>query len=310
MMRPAKLLISVLIWVLLMWFVFRSVGTLPGRAEWAEMLAQGGGQAFAAFALCFVTAMALRAARFGYLIRKAAAVPWRDIALAFPWLFMLGGVTPFRLGDAARADWVRRRGGSGPQTLGLWVAERATDMLMLVTLGLGSLAFAPSTGGLQIPLMFIAVLVLAGYVGLALVLGRDHGAGGQTGWRKAVIEAASGFRYMRQPRRHAAVLALSVAIWAVMGAGFWLGLGLALDQNVPVSMAVLCMCAVNLAGVLSAAPGNIGSFQAAALLVLGLYGINAEPALISSTILQAAGLSLTIVLGLLFGAIWVLRKRG
>jgi len=114
---------------------------------------------------------------------------------------------------------------------------------------------------------------------------------------------------MREPRRHAVVLALSVAIWAVMGAGFWLGLSLALGQSVPVSMAVLCMCAVNLAGVLSAAPGNIGSFQAAALLVLGLYGISAEPALISSTILQAAGLSLTIVLGLLFGAAGLAFRR-
>lgn len=309
-MRRAKIVISVLIWALLMWFVLRSVGTLPGRAEWQEMLAQGGWRAFAAFGLCFVTAMTLRALRFGYLIRKAALVPWRDIALAFPWLFMLGGVTPFRLGDAARAEWVRRRGGSGPHTLGLWVAERATDMLMLVTLGLGSLAFAPSTSALQTPLALLAGLVLAIYVGLALVVGRDYGGASRAGWRRAVIEAASGFRYMRQPGRHAVVLVFTLAIWGVMGLGFWLGLSLALGQTVPVSMALLCMCAVNLAGVLSAAPGNIGSFQAAALMVLGLYGIGAEPALISSTILQAAGLSLTIVLGLLFGAAgFVLGRR-
>lgn len=285
--------VQTVLWFGLLWFVWQSVEKLPGRAEIAAFARAGALEALAAFAVLFALALVLRALRFGYLIRRVSLIGWTEILVAFPWLFMIGAVTPFRLGDLARAEWVRARGGDGPHTIGLWLAERATDMLCLVTLGLVGMALAPAAESYRPILLMLTALVLGAYVLLSLspLFERYIPVG-------SLRRVLAGLSYLHSPREHLRVLLASLVIWAVMTAAFWLGLRLALDQPVPLAMALLCVTFVNLAALISAAPGNIGSFQAAAILSLGFFGVTAETAFLVSSALHAGGLGVTLFAGL------------
>lgn len=287
-----RMMLQALMWALLMWFVIQSVEKLPGRAEIADFAQAGALPGMAVFALLFLVALVLRALRFGYLIRKAVPIRWSRILIVFPWLFMIGAVTPFRLGDVVRANWVQRHGGSGPHTIGLWLAERATDMLCLVTFGLVGVALTPSADVHRPVLLGLAGIILVGYFSLSFA----HRLERRLPWR-SLQGVLSGFSYMRVPREHMRILVSSIVIWSVMAAAFWSGLSLALGDVVPLPMVLTCMAFVNLAALISAAPGNIGSFQAAAILALGFFGISAETALLVSSALQAGGLGLTLLAG-------------
>ncbi|MEM9580134.1 MAG: lysylphosphatidylglycerol synthase transmembrane domain-containing protein [Pseudomonadota bacterium] len=285
--------VQTVLWFGLLWFVWQSVEKLPGRAEIAAFAGAGALEALAAFAVLFTLALVLRALRFGYLIRRVAPIGWREILVAFPWLFMIGAVTPFRLGDLVRAEWVRARGGDGPHTIGLWLAERATDMLCLVTLGLVGMALTPAAESYRPVLLTLTAGVLGAYVLLSLSpLFERHIP------VDSLRRVLAGLSYLHHPREHLRILLASFVIWAVMTAAFWVGLWLALDQPVPLAMALLCVTFVNLAALISAAPGNIGSFQAAAILSLGFFGIPAETALLVSSALHAGGLGVTLCAGL------------
>lgn len=296
------LVLQAMLWIVIIWFFWRSLERLPTRQEIRTFIEQGAGAAMLAFAGFFLLALGVRTLRFGYLLRKAAPLAWTEIARAFPWLFMIGAITPFRMGDVARAGWMRRQGGSGAHTIGLWIAERATDMLCLVIMGLWGLALAPKSESFRAPLILLAICVLLGYLGLAvieLLWNRWRNGRAATGVAGTVENMISGFAYMRNPRLHGAMLGLSLLIWTLMASAFWAGLTLTLGESATVSMALLCMVFVNFAALISAAPGNIGSFQAAFIVAVQFYGVSAEAGLLVSSALQAAGLSTTLAAGLL-----------
>lgn len=297
--KPAwRYLVFLTVWAVLIGFVVRSVGRMPSHEDWASFAQRGALPGASIFAVCFLIALTMRAYRFGFLIRVLVSLNWRTIAYAFPWLFMLGAVTPFRLGDVARADWVRRRGGSAATTLGLWLAERATDSIILICLAATGTALAP-VSVLQ-PAVLWGLLAVVGGGYLALWLANDQlqsalcllpriGA--------TLAEVVGGFQYMKHSHLHFGIIALSVAIWGVMALGFWGATNLTLGLDLPLGAALLCVSTVNLAAIISAAPGNLGSFQAAFIASLALYGVSAADALMASAVLQGTGLTITLLMG-------------
>ncbi|MBW4710804.1 flippase-like domain-containing protein [Roseobacter sp. YSTF-M11] len=305
-----RIAIYVAIWIVLGLFLYASLDRLPSRSEWAEVIARGGGPAVAAFGAAFFAAFVLRLLRFGVLTRRSVPVRWSGIIRAFPWLFMLGAVTPFRLGEGVRAHWVQRQGGSGVTAVGNWAAERWTDLILLVVfLSLGIAAVAVEGFGAAAVTLLMAGLI-AGY--LLVWFGRPRlmqVAGRLPVAREAAQRLIRSFDYMSDTRLHATIVLMTLAIWALMALGFWAALSLILDTPVPVALALGCVGAVNLIALVSAAPGNLVSFQAAMVAVMTAWGHSAVDALLASILIQSTGLTIAISLGLLSWGAQVLRAR-
>lgn len=296
-----------LAWLALALFLWKAVDNLPDRDNWRLFQYQGAYKAMLAFAAFFILALALRSIRFGVLARQSAPVPWPGIILAFPWIFMIGAITPFRLGESYRAIWIRKHGGTSSRMIGYLFGERFSDLVILCTLLLVGLVSAPVVGAsseTDVVYLFL-FLAVAGYALLWLASlnagriermlhGRAHFA----------VDLLGAFSYMRQPRLHLATIALSVSIWAAMAAAFYSAL-LLMDVSPAVGLAgaLCCLGAVNLAGLLSAVPGNVGSFQAAMVASLIMFNVPAVDALVASVVLQVAGLTTTFALGFLARAL-------
>lgn len=308
--QSIRIAVYVAIWIILGLFLYGSLDRLPSRSEWANVIAQGGGPAMAVFGLAFFAAFVLRLLRFGVMTRRGVSVPWSEIVRAFPWLFMLGAITPFRLGEGMRAHWVQRQGGSGLTAVGNWAAERWTDLIMLVVfLSLGIAAVAVEGFGVA-AIAVIMLVLIAGYLLVWLcrpllmqIAGRLPVA------REAVQRLISSFDYMSDIRLHATIVVMTMLIWVFMTLGFWAALSFILDMPVPVALALGCVGAVNLIALVSAAPGNLISFQAAMVAVMTAWGYSAVDALLASILIQSTGLIIAITLGLLSWGVQMLRAR-
>lgn len=92
------------------------------------------------------------------------------------------------------------------------------------------------------------------------------------------------------------VIALTVAIWGVLALGYYAVLS-SMFPDIHWSAAVLVLCAVNLTGIIWISPGNIGIYEAAAVLALSAYNIAPDMALIAAIGLHAVVLVSTVVVG-------------
>jgi uncharacterized membrane protein YbhN (UPF0104 family) len=296
---------AVLFWVVLICALLAFVERFPPAERWWAFLTPDRLAALGWFAGLFIVSTLLRSVRFGVLVRSSAPVGWSAVLTAFPWLFMLGALTPFRLGEGLRAVWIRKYGGSPGEAIGFLVGERAIDLLMLLVMGTLGLLMAYSPGGVSaaVPALFlvffVAVLTVATLMGprLAIAAGRV-GVLGRLGVPRLILAVA----FLR--RRHLALpmIGLSVAIWAGMAVAFLIPLQAMVGLS-SIGGACLSVAAVNLIRIVSPAPGNIGSYQAAMVAALLLYGVSAEDGLIAAVLLQVAMLTVMVGQGVLAHAV-------
>jgi uncharacterized membrane protein YbhN (UPF0104 family) len=297
--RAWKLVLLTLGWAALIYFLVRSLNRLPSLDEWGRFLHGDAISAGLVFGACFLVCTALRTFRFGYLLRLSSPVPWREITLAFPWLFMIGAITPLRLGEGLRAVWIRQHGGASIDAIGYWFAERWTDLIMLAAFALIGIVAAPAVAGLGLWAWLVAGSMIAGYFVLWLVA---RPVLGRLGEKLPVGADLSGrflnaLRYMDSPKVHGAVVGLTVAIWLILAFGFWVVLNAAFGGGVSFAVALGCVAAVNLSAFLSVAPANLGSFQAAMIAMLALYGFGPETGFMAAVLIQGIGLVVTLVTG-------------
>lgn len=298
--RPwGRLFVSFALWVAFLWLLFRMLGQLPSREEWLQFTGDGSARAVILFFTCFSLATFFRAIRFGYFLRTADRIPWPRIILDFPWLFLLGAITPFRLGEGYRAFWVRKLGGNPGSTLLYWAIERVYDLvILLIFLFLGIRA----SGGLEFlmevaPDRRILLLLVASIAAVALVAialrNRRYGQAAQNQRIRLKTVLAKLFL----PSVHLVMLLLSLLIWTCMFAAFFLPLKVLFGETPPYYAILLTLAAVNLASLLTVAPGNIGSYQAAMVLSLASYGYDEHLAFMASVVLNAANLATVVLLG-------------
>jgi uncharacterized membrane protein YbhN (UPF0104 family) len=291
-----KVTISIIAWAILIFFVIQSIDTLPDAETWENLVSRRAVEAFLAFAAAFSLALVLRTYRFGFLIRRLAPIPWHDIALSFPWLFLIGAVTPFRLGEGMRGVWARERNIPISSTLSYWVVERVCDLMALGVITVVGFALATSSTVSSIYIALLLGLAVLAYGVLwsfhnriAALLAKVPKIG--TGLGNMVL----GFSFMRDSSLHLRVVAVTGLIWAVMVIGFAAAFTIYLAEPLPLTLALAATGAVNFAALLSGAPGNLGAFQAAVVACFIAYGLPAENGLMASFIPQSAGL-LTILL--------------
>ena len=96
-----------------------------------------------------------------------------------------------------------------------------------------------------------------------------------------------GLRVLRSPGQSLLVLALSMLVWVFEGGLYW-GVMKALGLELSFLSLLLIEGVVNLVLLIPAAPGGLGTFDAAAKFMLSLFGIPAEQALGYALILRVA----------------------
>ena len=96
-----------------------------------------------------------------------------------------------------------------------------------------------------------------------------------------------GLRVLRSPGQTALVLALSMLVWILEGGLYW-SVMKALGLDLSFMSLLLIEGVVNLVLLIPAAPGGLGTFDAAAKFMLSLFGTPAEQALGYALILRVA----------------------
>jgi uncharacterized membrane protein YbhN (UPF0104 family) len=287
-------------WILLVFLLWRMMDRLPGWSDWSRFSTPENIKAALIFCGLFAVATMLRALRFGFLIRRSVRVSWRHIAVAFPWLFFLGALTPFRSGEGMRGIWVRRHNGDTPTVIGYWLGERVTDTLALVVMIFFGAGYAPAFGVESETVIKVIGLAFAiSYVTLWFFLPHLSRIISRLGAlrRIGIDRLLESFSYMRHARTHFSMVVLTCAIWLVMALAFYQALR-TMVGDLPVASAFLALGFVNLASLVSGAPGNVGSYQAAMVGALAAYHIKPESAFMASVILHGSNLAITITMGL------------
>lgn len=177
--------------------------------------------------------------------------------------YMANNILPARAGDLLKAVLSSREAGTATADgFGALVAERVLDVAALV------LVFAVLVTTLRLPLgvegwmlaLVIGGLLVAGAA--AALLGRDTGAGRRL--RELAARLLAPTRRLCSPTG-AALLALSVVLWLVEGSVYAV-LGAVAGVHLSLVDGLYIMALANLVALVPAAPGYLGTFDAAVIL--------------------------------------------
>jgi uncharacterized protein (TIRG00374 family) len=275
------------------------------------------GPELALAALFFLATLAVRSLRWRYMLAVHQPVGYRPCLSATCVSFLANNILPFRLSDLVRVGVLRQLAGvSAARSLGTVAVERVLDILTLVVFLGGYLALIGG-GEHRAELLTAGWLALAGGAALVavLVVGyrfRDRFAGVVTrvgGWVSPALgpklgalvgKFLEGFQVFATTRQAVQMLLLSAALW---GAGViqYYFVGQALDLGLPPQAFVVVLFTAALGAIIPAAPGAVGTFDAAAWAGLYLVGMhNMEQGLAFAAVLHATEWVLMNVTGLYF----------
>src|SRR3954469_14514907 len=249
------------------WATRQPLPHLPG----AGAALPGIGAGLALYAL----ATLLRGERWRALLSDAGARCSRGDAVGLTTIGYMGNnALPARAGDVMKAVLsARRTGAPTAGAVGVLVAERMLDAAAL------GLVFVVLVTTLHLPLgvpgwalAAVAAALLAGSA-VAWMLGRRTAAGRRLRALVATVLAPSRRLWSR---RGAALLLLSMALWLVEG-GVYAVVGGVAGIDLGLLDGLYVMALPNIAALVPAAPGYVGTFDAAVLLGIGLVTSAAHP---------------------------------
>lgn len=295
----ARTALAAAVWALLIWFFAATIDRLPDAAD-LRLLATGesAGAALLLAAL-FVAATLVRALRWRGLMAPVPVIPFIRVFAVFAWTFLASTVTPFRAGDALRPAWVHRQGGSFLQSAGALIAERLADLAVLAAFLLLAVAAARGdSGGVWAAGAAAPVLALLAAAALAPGLQRRTASGDGAGaLARGFAALVRGLAQAAAPMALLRLTVLTLVVWGIIALGYHAVLA-ALFPALHWTAALAVPAAVNLAGMLPASPANLGPYEAAAVFILGLYGVPPDAALAAAIALHAVVLLTTALIGL------------
>lgn len=245
---------------------------------------------------------------------KVLLLPMKPVSLLrlFPILsagYMANNIYPARAGDLLRTILLRKKEGVPiSASLATIIVEHLFDgiaILALVLLNLGQLtSFAPNSqwvGIIEKSAFWVGLifgLILLVFIGMVLLPEKMHGF---TTWvinhlvptrfREAIggiIEKfTDGLRVLRSPLQSLLVMAQSVLIWVIETGLYW-GVMKAMGFNLNYQSLLLVVGIVNLVLLVPAAPGGLGTFDAATKSMMELFGVSPENALGYALLLRVA----------------------
>jgi uncharacterized protein (TIRG00374 family) len=218
---------------------------------------------------------------------------WHAIAMGF----MANNILPLRIGEVVRTFAVSRLGNVGlGAALSSIAVERIFDGLTLVallalalfladipadvTLGSVSLTHAASVAGALAAGALAAAIAVVVFPRAAERLVAALIPNNRLSARLIAIleDLQQGMQALRSPARVASVVAWSAALWFTNGVAFYVAFQ-AFDIPVDMAGALLVLGVLALGVAAPSAPGFVGVFEAAILLVLGrLYGVTDDVA--------------------------------
>lgn len=294
--RHFRTIVGIVLSLLLLGWALRDVSP---RAVLRE-LADADPFLFAVGVSMAVAAMAIRAVRWGVLLRPLGVrVPFRPRYAAVVVGFAANNVLPARVGEFARALTLSRiapvSAGASFATL---VLERIFDAMVLVALLFVTMASADfpmggEVGGVDLTSaarLIAGVMLLAGLVLFAMVvapasvvrIGERMAAPMPVRIRDALLAALhsflAGLAVLRSAPLFVASIFLALFQWIFGAASFLVTFRAFGIDDVPFSGAVFLQSLIALAVAVPSSPGFFGPFEAAAKLGLGLWSVPAEKA--------------------------------
>ena len=318
-----SLSISVLLLVLLVWRADIG-GTL--RSLWeANYLFVIPGLVF------YFVAVLFRTIRWRLLLLPLCNATTRHLFPVVVIGYMANNLLPMRLGELVRSYYVgERENVSKSAALATIAVERVVDGVTLLFVLVAASIFLPVVGLLQdlgrdsgIPwpvLMALAIVPFVSALGLLTILAYRPGwlllwvgpllqrmPGGAAGRFTGLIDLfVTGLGVLRQPRRVAAIFALSLPVWLAEAAMYYtIALSFGLQESLGgaggMAAAMLAVTATsNLATALPSVQGGIGPFEIAATATLAVLGTATDVAAAYALVLHAALLVPVTLLGLIY----------
>jgi len=202
--------------------------------------------------------------------------------------YLANNVLPARLGELVRCHYLGdREGVSRATTLGTVVVERVVDTAVVVVIASGAILVLHVRGlvasAVLVGLAVTALLVIGLAIGLAAH--RLPGAERVVAWaerwprlREAAGRLRGGLAVAGRPRTLAEALLLSFFAWGATVIAF-AAAAQALNVELSMAQASLLAAGVALASAIPAGPSNLGTFDLAAVEILGTFGVDRETAL-------------------------------
>ncbi|WDI94389.1 lysylphosphatidylglycerol synthase transmembrane domain-containing protein [Xanthomonas campestris] len=222
--------------------------------------------------------------------------------------------TPGKAGELMRIRYFARMGIPAERTLGVFIFERASDLLVILSLSLLAASVFPTLGALvSVVLGFVCVLFgAAAWPALLNRLARvtEHLPGG---WLRRLarfcLAAALELRSCLDLRAFGQSMLAGFIAWGLTSAVFvslCLGMGLQLNPIVALGVYPLAM----LIGALSFVPGGVGTTELAIVLMLNRLGISAADAIAVAVAARLVTLWYAILIGALAMSIAEFASRG
>ena len=266
----AQATLSVLALAVVVWWAGRQdLPALPSPAEAAGPLAG----ALALYAL----ATALRGERWHWVLRLGGVPASRADAYALTTVGYMGNnALPARAGDVIKSVLSARRASAlRRDALGALVAERLLDIAALGALFAGLVV----AGGLPLglPGRTLALVAAGAAVGVLAVAALAPRVRGIVASLLAPSRRLAG-------ARGAALLGLSMLVWLAEG-GVYALLGGVAGLDLTLADGLYVMAIANIAAMIPAAPGYVGTYDAAVLLGVRLIGGGAAGAAVAYVVL-------------------------
>lgn len=282
-----RLIIGLIISLVALWWAFRGLDWQAFR----EAMTQGNVAWVVASSLVLLSVIPLRGLRWRIFMEPVKKVPARLTSEATIVGYFGNNALPFRLGELLRSYYVARQAPAPlTQVFGTVIVERVIDMLSALVL----LAFLPLTGAvpeqLRRPLLLLMVLCLVLAVITVWLVRRENGIPFVRGRLKSLLDNLHlGFTSLRQEQHYLTLFLTTVVIWLlyltyIHIAQHAMGLGLSLVQS------YLILVGTTLILVIPAAPGFVGTFHAAVILVcVNIFSMDLSRAQAMAVVLHAIG---------------------
>ncbi|MRD72573.1 flippase-like domain-containing protein [Rhodocyclus tenuis] len=245
----------------------------------------------------------LRFVRWGrYLSLLDAPVPWRiNLPVYFAGFALT--TTPGKLGETLRSALLKPHGVPPPASLAAFFAERASDLLAVITItSFGLWSYAPARPAVAAGLALVLV-ALIGVQSTRLIAAIDRRASAHPhALAKLVVRLCEIVLHFRRCFRLPAMsmgLAFGITAWLAEGIGFWWLLA-ALGHPLPLADAVFIYAFAMLVGGLSFLPGGLGGSEAVMIGLLTLHGLPDASAVTATLICRLATLWFAVAIGAVF----------
>ncbi|MEI6632476.1 MAG: lysylphosphatidylglycerol synthase transmembrane domain-containing protein [Chlamydiota bacterium] len=296
------------------------------RDEWgkvAESLSRFDYRVLVPALAIYVAGFMLRAVRWQCMLAPLKRIKFTSSFNVVMIGFMANNILPLRIGEFVRAWALKRKEGvSGSAGFATIVVERVYDGLTLVGLFALVLFFSATSPEMKRYAALSAPVFLAAYGLLLYAAFREEQAARiikgftlvlplrlRTRADSLVDSFMPGLRFLSSWRSQGTVIALSFAIWFMEGCVFWIVMR-GFDMATPPYAAFFTLVIVNIAIMVPAGPGYMGTFEAAAVVALAPFHVSDSAAISYILVVHALQYVSVTALGLYFmnASGWSLRE--